>query len=289
MIRNQQSYKFLMVILGGFIFAAGVNLFIVPLDLYSGGIVGIAQIIRSILIQFFHVTIPSNFDIAGIINFMINVPLLVIAFRVISHQFFYKTLCCVIIQTIAFSLIAIPKTPILDDVLANCLIGGVVCGFGIGLSLRNGGSGGGLDILGVYFTKKIKDFSVGKLSIIVNAFVYFLCAILFDIQTAIYSILYMVCFSLIVDHSHYQNINITAMIFTKNKDVQQQIMQQTGRGVTYWDGAGAYTDDKTRILVTAINKYEANQLRSIVMDLDPNAFLIFSEGPEITGGFEKRL
>ncbi len=287
--KEKQSYKFLMVIIGGFIFAAGVNLFIVPLGLYSGGVVGIAQIIRSILIQFMNINIPNNFDIAGVINFLINIPLLILAFSVISHLFFYKTLCCVIAQTIAFSFIPIPSTPIIEDILASCLIGGVICGYGIGLALRNGGSGGGLDILGVYFTKKINDFSVGKLSIIVNVFVYLGCAILFDISTAIYSILYMACFSLILDRTHYQNINITSIIFTKNEEVQKEIMTQTGRGVTYWDGAGAYTNEKTRVLVTVINKYEINQLQSIVSSMDPNAFLIFSEGPEVVGGFEKRL
>ena len=130
---------------------------------------------------------------------------------------------------------------------------------------------------------------MGKLSIIVNAFVYLLCAFLFDVPTAIYSILYMTCFSLVLDRTHYQNINMTAMIFTKNQEIQEAIMKETGRGVTYWDGAGAYTKTQTRILVTVINKYEEHQIRRIVASFDPNAFVIFNEGPTVSGNFEKRL
>ena len=112
---------------------------------------------------------------------------------------------------------------------------------------------------------------------------------MFNLETAIYSIIYMVVMYSVCDHTHYQNINMTAMIFTKNIDVQFAIMQETGRGVTYWKGAGAYTDDETLILVCAINKYEENQLKKIIYTLDENAFVIFSEGMSISGNFEKRL
>lgn len=286
--KHTESMNHLYVILGGFIFAAGVNLFIVPLNLFSGGIIGIAQIIRTLL-QDAGLQLPSGVDIAGIINFAMNIPLFIIAYRSISRKFFMRTLMCVIAQTVAFTMIMIPDKPIIDDVLAACLIGGLVCGFGIGLALRSGGSGGGLDILGVYFTKKFTGFSVGKLSIIVNAAIYVCCALLFNLATAIYSIIYTACMYLVVDKIHYQNINMTAMIFTKNDDVKETIMRETGRGVTYWKGAGAYTKTDTYILVTVISKYEVAQIKKIIYTHDPKAFVIFNEGMSISGNFEKRL
>lgn len=289
MKKHAEAMSYINVILGGFIFALGVNVFIVPLHLYSGGIIGIAQIIRTLLSTYGHITLPSGVDIAGIINFLMNVPLFIIAYRSISRKFFIKTLLCVIAQTISFTIIMIPATPILEDVLAACLIGGLVCGFGIGLALRSGGSGGGLDILGVYFTKKFHNFSVGRLSIIVNAAIYICCALLFDLPTAIYSILYTACMYVMVDKIHYQNINMTAMIFTKNDDVKDSIMSETGRGVTYWKGAGAYTKTDTYILVTVISKYEVAQIKKIILSHDPKAFVIFNEGMSISGNFEKRL
>lgn len=73
-----------------------------------------------------------------------------------------KTLLCVLTQTVAFTIVMIPSTPILDDVLAACLIGGLICGFGIGLALRSGGSGGGLDILG--YTSQ-RSFQISALDV----------------------------------------------------------------------------------------------------------------------------
>lgn len=279
---------YVYVIIGGFLFALGVNIFIVPLNLYSGGVIGIAQIIRTCLSTYAHIDF-GQFDIAGIINLLMNVPLFILAYRSISRRFFVKTVLCVIVQTVAFSLVMIPATPIIDDVLAACLIGGLVCGFGVGLALRAGGSAGGLDILGVYFTQKFSDFSVGRLSIIVNIFVFGVCAILFNVATAIYSIIYLAAMYLVVDKTHYQNINMTAMIFTKNDEVQEKIMKDMGRGVTYWQGAGAYTKSETHILVTVISKYEEAQIKKIIYNIDPNAFVIFNEGMSISGNFEKRL
>lgn len=94
---------------------------------------------------------------------------------------------------------------------------------------------------------------------------------------------------LVVDKTHYQNINMTAMIFTKEEEVQESIMKEMGRGVTYWKGAGAYTKTDTHILVTVISKYEVTQLKKIIYKIDPRAFVIFNEGMSISGNFEKRL
>lgn len=276
-----------IIIMGALLFCLGVNLFISPLGLYNGGVVGISQIIRTIIVDYF----PSvkNFEIAGIINFIINIPLLLIAYKSISKKFFVRTVVSVIAQTIFFTIITIPSTAIIDDPLAACLIGGIITGAGIGITLRAGGSGGGIDILGVYFTQKYKDFSVGKLGIIINTIIYGICAILFELPTAIYSVIYTTFFSLIVDKIHYQNINTTAMIFTKMKNIESGIMKEMGRGVTCWNGEGAYTGEESRILVTVISKYEINQLKRIVLEKDPKAFIIFNEGLSVTGNFEKRL
>ena len=286
---KQEIRQYFWVITGGILFAAAVNLFIVPLNLYSCGVVGIAQVLRTILVDYMHIPFPHQIDIAGILNFLINIPLFVLAYRSISHSFFVKTLVNVIVQTAALTFIMVPNTPIIEDVLTSCVVAGVIGGFGIGMVLRSSGSGGGLDILGVYMTKKSEKFSVGKLSLIINVIVYLFCAVLFNVQTAVYSIIFMISFSLMPDKMHFQNINMTAMIFTKNKEIQKVIMKEMGRGVTYWKGAGAYTNTDTYILLTVINKYEEDQIRRIVEAQDPHAFVILSEGMRVSGNFERRL
>ena len=196
---------------GMLLFAMGINLFIVPADLYNGGLLGISQILRTIFVHYLH-WFSGTTDIAGVINLILNVPLFVLAYVSISKSFFMRTLICVISQTIFFSFIPIPSAPIVSDSLTASMIGGIMAGAGIGIALRSGGSSGGMDIVGMYFTKKYKDFSVGKVSLAVNCVVYGICAVLFGLPTAIYSIIYSAVSTLMTDKAHIQNINVEVMM-----------------------------------------------------------------------------
>ncbi|MFA9376844.1 MAG: YitT family protein [Lachnotalea sp.] len=285
---KNQLAQFGVILVGTFIFAAGINLFIVPAGLYNGGFVGIAQIIRTLIADH----IPSNLgdiDLAGIINFAINMPLLLLAYLKFGKMFFKKTVFGIIFLTVFLTLIKSPSIPIVDDVLTACIVGGILVGFGTGIILRAGGSGGGLDILGMYVTKVKPGFSVGKLAMVVNFGVYLICALLFNIQVVIYSLIFTVFASIVMDRAHYQNINTSVMIFTKKAGLADAIIAEMVRGVTVWDGKGAYTNESTTVLVTVISKYEISKLKRIVASIDSNAFMIVNSKLDVYGNFEKRL
>lgn len=277
-----------MTFLGTLVFVAAINLFIVPVNLYNGGLIGIAQIIRTLLIEKANINF-GGVDIAGIINFIFNVPLFILAYMKLGKPFFRKTVFGVVLQTVFFTLIKCPAIPIIEDTLTSCLVGGILAGFGNGIVLRAGGSGGGLDILGMYATKIKPGFSVGKLSMFFNFGVYFICALLFNVEVVIYSVIYMVFTAIIMDKVHYQNINTSVMIFSKKDGLSRAIIDELGRGVTEWSGSGAYTHENTQVLVTVISKYEISRLKGIIYDIDPNAFMILNEGLDVYGNFEKRL
>lgn len=274
---------------GSFLFAAGVNLIITPLGLYNGGFMGTAQLIRTFLVNYLHLGFLGQFDLAGIIYFIINVPLLYLAWKDMGRQFFVKTLITVVIQTVFLTVIPVSKTPVIEDYLTACIIGGLIAGTGTGMVLRGGSSGGGQDIIGILCTKKYPGFSVGKISIMMNVVVYGICAFLFDIEIVIYSLIYATVLALACDRAHIQNINMSVMIFTKKQGISRAIMEETGRGVTNWDGEGAYTNETSYILFVMISKYEQEQIKRIVQNIDPNAFMIFNEGSSVVGNFEKRL
>ena len=118
--------SFVYVVVGSVLFAFAVNMFIVPLNLFNGGVVGIAQLIRTMLVETLHLDI--KFDIAGIINSLLNLPLFLMAYKSLSKHFFLLTLTSVVTQTIAFTLI--PIMPIVPDVLTSVIIGGLIGGFG---------------------------------------------------------------------------------------------------------------------------------------------------------------
>ncbi len=276
-----------LVIVGSFLFAASLNLFVVPFGLYNGGVVGISQLIRTMLTTYMGVSF--SFDIAGIINLILNLPLFFIAIKYLNKKFFVGSVLSIVVQTLAFSFVVIPEVPIMDDVFASCAMGAVLSGVGSGLVLLSGSSAGGIDILGVFLSIKYKSFSVGKLGVGINSVIYGICAIVFDLRTALYSIIYSVIYSIAIDRTHLQNIDVSLMIFTKNKEVKKKILNDIVRGVTYWQGIGAYTDSETEVLVTIVSKYELVRVQKMIHDLDPKAFVIINEGLKISGGYEKRL
>ena len=286
MTKDIKKRELLYVIAGSIIFSLGCNLFVVPAGVYNGGIVGTSQVLRSVFVDQLHLTI--GFDIAGIINMLINVPLLLIAFKVLRGPFVYKTIMSVAIQTVAFSLI--PTDPIIEDQLASLIIGALISGFGAGLVLTARASAGGNDVTGMLMMTRNPNASVGKVNLIYNVVLYVICALLFDIETAIYSVLQAIIFSIAVDRTHLQNIEVSLMIFTKNKDVKQMIIKDQHRGVTYWRGKGAYTDEDTDVLVTIVSKYEVNDIRKKVKEMDAHAFVICYENlGGVDGNVEKRL
>lgn len=274
---------------GMLLYAVGMNWFIVPQGLYTGGIMGMCQVIRTLLARY--LGLSFGFDIAGLIYYIVNIPLFLLAMRKLGKIFFTKTLVCVTAMTLFLSVVPIPAVPIMEDILASCLIGGILCGTGIGISLKMGSSDGGTDILGILMIRWKKDFSVGKVSLIVNIILYSICMFLFDVQTVIYSLIYASVSAFSVDKSHSQNINVEVNIITKNACVamEQEIFGKMDRGITKWKALGAYTDEKTEVLYVVISKYEVGRLKHIVRKYDPHAFIVVNEGVNVDGHFLKKL
>ena len=238
-----------MAVIGMLIFSAGINLFIVPANLYNGGVLGISQVLRTVLVRYLHVAAGTT-DIAGIINMFLNIPL-----------------------------------------FAASIIGGIFGGTGIGIALQSGGSSGGLDIVGMIFTKRFKGFSVGKVSLSVNAIIYIICAVLFGLPTAVYSIIYSAVNMLMVDRTHAQNINTEVVIFTKKKPLEiiDYIVNEYHRDATWWEAKGGYTEENTYMVIVVLSKYECAHLKRELKEVDEHAFVVVKDGMSVVGKYEKHL
>ena len=275
------------MLIGSIMFCLAVNIFVVPNNLYTGGVLGIAQLIRSIIVDVFDFKI--SFDFSGILYYVMNIPLFFLAYKKLSKTFFVRTLLVISIQTVMLSLI--PTTAVVDDALTNVLVGGLLGGAGLGIVLSTGASTGGTDIVGLVLAKKNNQLSVGKLGLCVNVFTFSIAGILFGLETMIYSILYSFVDSLTIDKMHEQNICSTALIFSKKnpKDINNYIKNELGRDFTYWDAKGGYDDSRTYIIYTAMSKYELVKLERKIKECDFNAFMVKSDGVGIKGEFEKKF
>ena len=275
------------LLIGTFMFCLAINVFVVPNELYSGGVLGLSQLIRSIVVDTFDLNI--SFDFSGILYYLINIPLFVLAYKNLSKQFFFRTILVISIQTLLLSVI--PTTGIVDDTLTNVLVGGLLAGAGLGIILSCGASTGGSDIIGLVMAKKNNELSVGKLGLILNVFIFSIAGIIYGLETMIYSIIYSFVDSLTLDKMHEQNICSTAFIFCKKnpKEINKFIKDELGRDFTYWDAKGGYDDSRTYIIYTALTKYELIKLERKIKECDFNAFMIKSDGIGIKGEFEKKF
>ncbi len=287
--KKQMIEDYTYAAFGSLVYALAFNLLIMPLNLYSVGFLGLAQLFTWYLENLLGIVIPASVNVAGIIYYVISIPMFYMGYKVFSKEFAFKSFYVVTIMSIFFVFVPIPEVPILADRLTASVIGGIIGGWGVGFILRARMASGGQDIIGMCCAKKFPNFSVGKAAMIINVFLYGQCLFIYDAEMVVYSLIFSVVFALAIDKVHAQNIKTSVLVFTKKEGVANAIMTQMVRGVTRWEGEGAYTGEASHILCVVISKYEIVELRKIVHEIDPKAFMIFTEDCMVDGNFEKRL
>ena len=282
-IKDYQRYieLFAGVVIG----VMGFQLFTVPLGFYNGGTVGASQVIRTLAVD--HLGLAPGIDLAGPLNLLFNIPLMLLAFRSIGRRFLVRTLFCMAVQTAAISFLHVSQ-PLITDPLTACLIGGILGGAGVGIILRAGGSTAGFDILGVWLAQRI-PLGVGLITDLLNSCIYIACALLFDLQTAIYSLIFAFVCALVTEKLHTQGVNCGVMIITESPRMHQRVMESVSRGVTFWEGTGGHSLKGKFVYYTVVNKFEEVVLRKAIEQEDPSAFVVVSEDLRVYGTFLRRL
>ena len=282
--------RIVAAVVGELIAAAALNLFIVPLNLYTGGAMGVCQLIRTLLQTYLGLNFGS-YDIAGILYFLVNIPILLYGYKYLGQGLVIKTIICTVAFSLFYSIIPIPSAPIVADYLTACLLGGILTGIGSGIVLTCGCSSGGLDVIGLCLSKRGSSFTVGRFSLTFNVFLYTACLILFSPEVAIYSVIYNFFTSMVLDRMHQQNVNVMALIFTKEDEnvLGRFIIEKLDRSVTWWTGTGAYTGENVHVLCVCLSKYEIEELLHAVRSIDPHAFVSVQEGARVFGNFPKKL
>lgn len=282
--------RMLTGVFGELIVAFSLSFFIVPLGLYAGGTMGVCQLVRTLLQDVGGLDL-KGYDIAGVLYFLSNIPILFYAHRVLGRQFVAKTLVCTVAYSFFYSVIPAPGEMMLDDTLTSCLLGGILTGVGTGMVLTSGSTGGGLDAVGLCLSKRGGRITVGRFSLMFNAGLYTVCFFLFSPETALYSVIYNFTANMVLDRAHQQNISVQALIFTRaeEKALAHAVMEKLGRGVTWWEGMGAYTGEGIHVLFVCLSKYEMEELFHVVHQQDPHAFIALQEGIQIYGNFQRKL
>lgn len=272
--RMARDYGLLLV--GAMLQALAMRLFLVPGQMVSGGISGAAQIIN-----FF-----THWPI-GLMVFLGNVPLFVLGWRYLGGmRFALRTAVSVTVFSILTDLLVlfIPAQGVTDDLVLNCLYGGILLGVGLGLVYRGQGTSGGSDILGRILNSRL-GISISQAYLITDTVVVLAGGFAFDWRHALYGLAVIYVSGLAAEAvSEGSSIFRTAMIVTNNpREVAEKIMKVLERGVTVLPGTGAYTGVERPVLYCVITKAEVNQLKQLVQEGDPNAFMVIGHAHEALG------
>jgi uncharacterized membrane-anchored protein YitT (DUF2179 family) len=267
-------HKLFGVLVGSLFIAVAFNMFLIPHTILSSGISGVAIIIG--------ILSPLN---AGVVNFILNVPILVMGYIGLGKRFIFNTILSVSI--ISVSMYIIPVQAIATDSLLSSLFGGVIVGAGVGLVLNCCGSTGGFDVLGMLLSKK-KDIQLGGFLIILNAIVIIISGFFFDWDAALNSLLSIFITGKVIDAIHTKHRKLTLMIVTTKADeLKQSLLSSVVRGITLLEGEGAYSSEKKRVLMTVISKDELLGIKSLISETDPHAFVNITETVEVLGLFRR--
>lgn len=261
-----------MIILGGFIYSVGLNAFLVANHLAEGGLTGIAVV----LLYKFHLPIGPTI-------FVLNVPLLILGWRMFGTKFIFKTSIGVVIVSVFASLTAKLQVPTHDQLLA-ALYAGVVTGVGLGLIFRAGATTGGVDII-ARIVRHYKGIGMGKTMFAGDILVIALVAIVVGHQIAMYSLVGLFVASRVIDFVIEGGTSSKAlMIISDHFDaIADAIHSQLNRGTTMLEAKGGYTGEGRQVVYCVVAREEVNRVQQIVSSVDDRAFVIVNDVHEVLG------
>ena len=271
---------YLYILIGAFVQAIAMRVFLIPGLMVSGGISGAAQII-----QFF-----TGWPI-GVMVILGNLPLFALGWRYLSGtRFALRTAASVILFSLFTDLLifVIPQDGITHDIVLQALYGGVFLGAGLGLVYRGRGTSGGSDILGRILSHH-HGVSISQAYLITDGLVVLASGFAFGWERALYGLIVIYVSGLTAELvSEGNSIIRTAFIVTDQPDaVINRIFTTLERGVTILPGTGAYTGLSRPMLYCVLTRSEINILKTIVHEADPTAFMVISQSNEALGeGFE---
>ena len=275
-----QTKKIVVVIVGAFLNALAINLFLVPANVYSSGFTGIAQLLSKVLSE----QTPLNISM-GILLLVLNIPVAILGWFKVGRSFTVYSFLSVVLSSLFLELI--PITQVSKDILLNSVFGGVILAVGVGLTLKWGASTGGLDIIAMVLSR-MKDKPIGNYIFTLNSLIIVTAGFLYGWEKALYTIVSLYATTRVIDAIHTRHAKLTAMIITKKADeLKKAIHSQLVRGITMVPAKGAFSNEPRDMLMIVITRYELYDLERIIREIDPHAFTNILQTTGIYGFFRR--
>lgn len=275
-IRWQEGSDFLLITLGAFLQALAIRLFLVPGQLVSGGVGGLAQIINYY----------TGFPI-GVMILIGNIPLLILGWRHLGgRRFAIRTAYAVVLISVFTDVLVLflPAEGLSTDLVLNTLYGGVISGIGYGLVYRGHGTSGGTDIL-VKVISKWRAIPISQSYLITDSLIILLSGLTYSWRNALYAIIMLFISGIAAEiTTEGPSVNRTAFIITNHPDeVSRSVLLDMEHGVTALEATGVYSGSRRTMLYCVITRSEVSVLKSLVLEADPDAFIVIGQAHEVLG------
>lgn len=277
----EEGTDFLIILGGVFLQALGMRLFLIPAHLASGGVAGLAQIIN------YYTKFPI-----GVMVIIGNTPLFILGWRYLGgFRFALRTIFAVIVFSVLVDGLAwiLPANGLTPDLTLNALYGGVISGIGYGLVYRGKGTSGGSDILG-RILNHWRGISISQSYLLTDAGIMLLAGLSFSWENALYAIISLYISGLAAEATlEGSNVVRTVMIITdKPEQIRLRILNELERGVTIMPAVGGYSGTAKSVLYCVLSRSEISQIKAMVRETDPAAFVVIGQAHEALGeGFKR--
>ena len=273
---KQFGPSFLMTTVGAVAAAFAVAVFLVPVTILDGGIVGVSIIISTLT------KLPL-----GALTFVLNVPFLLIGLKSLGKRFLVTGIYSMALFSVMLRVFE-RFEPVTETAILACVFGGVLLGFGVGLVLRGGGCLDGTEIIALLISRRTR-LSVGQVVFGFNILIYGTAGLLFGWDRAMFSLLtYFLSFKVIdMVEQGLEQAKSVMIITDDGKAMADTIYQRLGRTCTMMEGAGRISGSKS-VLYCVVTRVELSTMRRIVSEADGSAFVTISDVSEIVGNHIKR-
>lgn len=272
--------RFLVIVVGGAVYAVGFQFFMFPNSIVSGGVSGIAMIINRL----------TNLPV-GMLIIALNIPLFGVAWKHFGLDFLLGSLAGVALSSVFVDVFAITGYIATDDMLLACIIGGAIKGAGLGIIYYVGASTGGIDILAKIVRRKYPHLNFGTVILWLDVGIILAYAVIFKLyESAMYAIVAMFVVTKVVDVVLYGfNTAVVCYIISDNSEdiVEEIVSGNLHRGVTLLNGEGAYTHREKHVIMCVVKHAQITEIRRLVRRIDDRAFVIVTDAKNVFGkGFE---
>lgn len=266
--------KYLLISIGAILASIGLQLFLIPNHVIDGGIVGISIMLEAMT------------DISlGIFLVLLNIPFAILGWKQVNWKFAVCGFISIVLLSVFSEIVEDNFAPITNDAFLASIFGGIIDGLGVGLIIKAGGFLDGTNVVSIIADRKTV-FSVGEVEMFINFFILSSAGFLFGWDKAMYSLFAYYVISKSIDVAiKGLNESYTMMIVTNEyEEVKKQLMEKTNRGVTILYGEGGYSGQKTNIIYTIVTRFEIDEVKEIIQEIDDKAFITISTVSDIEGG-----